>query len=249
MDERATRQEGEWLIVHALRRTLWHVDEGWDRIDRAHRRRWMVTMAIGFVLMLSVTMLLVALARLLESRGVLAWERPFLEWIVATVPVPFSWAIWLESPGNAIVLWPLIIAATGIAAWHRRPLLAITILAGFLLLDAAVMLGWTSWPRVRPEFVAGGAASPSKSLSAFPSGHVSQTIVAYGLFIALWREQTRVRGERFVAWLVLALVTSIVAFGRLRLGAHWPTDIVAGALIGGFWLFFLLRALRLGESR
>jgi undecaprenyl-diphosphatase len=249
VDERATRQDGEWFVVHALRRTLWHIDEGWDRIDRAHRRRWGFTLAIGFVVMMAVTLLLVAVARSLETRGLLAWERGFIEWVVESVPVPFSWAIWLESPGNAIVLWPLVFAATGIAAWRRRPLLAITILAGFLLLDAAVMLGWTSWKRVRPEFVAGGVASPSKSLSAFPSGHVSQTIVAYGLLIALWIEQTRVRGERVFAALVLALLTSIVAFGRLRLGAHWPTDLVAGAIIGGVWLFFLVRAVRLGEGR
>jgi membrane-associated phospholipid phosphatase len=247
-DERATKQPGEWHIVHVLRRTLWHIDEGWDAIDDRHQRRWFAIMLLGLVALLAITCALVFAARTLDERGLLAWERPFLEWFARTSPVPFSWAIWLESPGNAIILWPLVLASAGIAAWRRRPLVALTLVAGFALLDAAVVLGWTIWERPRPDFIADGAASPSDSFSAFPSGHVSQTIVAYGLLVLLWIEQTRSKEERAFAWTVLALLAAIVGVGRMRLGAHWPSDVIAGAVVGSFWLFFLGRALRRGEQ-
>jgi membrane-associated phospholipid phosphatase len=44
------------------------------------------------------------------------------------------------------------------------------------------------------------------------------------------------------------LLTAIVGLGRIRLGAHWPSDVVAGAVVGGFWLWMLVRALRKGEE-
>jgi len=236
-----------WHVANVLRRTLEHVDDGWDALDERHQRRWYGYMLAGLAALLALTLLLVYAGRSLDERGALAWERPFLETLERQSPVPFSWAIWLESPGNAIILWPVVLTAAGIAAWRRRPLVALTLVAGFALLDAAVVLGWNVWKRPRPDFIGGGVASPG-SFSAFPSGHVSQTIVAYGLLVRLWVEQTRHRGERVFAWTLLAIVTAMVGFGRLRLGAHWPSDVVAGAIVGAFWLWMLVRALREGEK-
>ena len=244
MDERATRQPGEWQLVHVLRRTWWHIDEGWRNVDARHRRRWLATMVGGFAALLILTTALVLGARSLDRAGVFAWEPSFVKAFERRAPFSFGWAIWIESPGNGVVLWPLVFVAAGIAAWQRRTLVALTIVAGFVLLDAAVLLGWELWERARPDLIEEGVASAGESFSAFPSGHVSQTVVVYGLLVALWLQRTRIRGERIFGWFVVVLLTAAVGASRLRLGAHWPTDIVAGALIGTFWLLVLLRALR-----
>lgn len=234
MDERATRQPHEWFLVHVIRRTLWHIDEGWDEIDPRDRRAWMITIAIGFAVLLALSVALVLIVR-----GRDFGDRALLELFRANVRVPHSWAIWLESPGNGVVLWPVVLTATGIAAWRRRPLAALTILVGFVLIDGAVVLGWMLWDRPRPT---GG-----HTFHAFPSGHTAQTLVAYGMLIELWLQQTQIRAERFFGWCVLALLTVMVAIGRMALGAHWPTDIAAGAILGVFWVIILRRALLRGE--
>ena len=247
LDERATRQPREWQLVHVLRRTWWHIDEGWQGVDRARRRRWLLTIVIGFAVLLLATIALVWIGRSLERAGALAWETPFLEAFEKRAPFSFGWAIWIESPGNGVVLWPLVLVATAIAAWRRHTLLALTFLSGFILLDGAVLLGWRLWERARPTLIADGLASSGESFSAFPSGHVSQTIVVYGLLVALWLRTTHIRAEKIFGWLVMPLLASAVALARVRLGAHWPSDIIAGALLGGLWLIVLVRALRHAE--
>jgi undecaprenyl-diphosphatase len=244
----ATREADEWAIVHVTRRTIWHIKEGWEDLERGHRKRWFLVLLGGFAAIIALTLVLVWIGQALDRRGLLDWERGFILALDRADPVPFSWAIWLESPGNGVVLWPVVIGAAGVAAWRRRPLAALTILGGFIALDAAILLGWKVWERPRPTLIAGGVASPSGSFSAYPSGHVSQTLVAYGLLISFWIERTRHRGERILAWSILAAVTSMVSLGRLRLGAHWPTDVVSGAIAGLAWLFVLIAALRYGEA-
>ena len=66
----------------------------------------------------------------------------------------------------------------------------------------------------------------------FPSGH-AQSTAAIWTFLALQTRRPRL-------WVPLALALLIcVALSRLFLGAHYPLDLVGGALIGyaGLWVF------------
>lgn len=70
------------------------------------------------------------------------------------------------------------------------------------------------------------------SLASFPSGHVIQATIVFGLLVpALYL----VTGRVVVFWSSTALfvvMTGGVALSRLSLGAHWPTDVLASFLIG-----------------
>jgi membrane-associated phospholipid phosphatase len=85
---------------------------------------------------------------------------------------------------------------------------------------------------------------PDGTLRAFPSGHMGTAIPLYGLLTWLWLRRTTDRAERAAgAGLVLLLVV-IVAASRIVLGAHWPSDLAAGAAIGASWLAVIVSALR-----
>ena len=82
--------------------------------------------------------------------------------------------------------------------------------------------------RARPKLVDTTGAfhvdlfSIKASLASFPSGH---TASAFGLALALGMME-----RRFAA--VLLLLAVGVAAARVALGAHYPSDVVAGAALG-----------------
>ncbi|MNF28615.1 Inner membrane protein YabI [compost metagenome] len=81
--------------------------------------------------------------------------------------------------------------------------------------------------RQRPEVL----LEPLNSFS-LPSGHSS---AAFALFLALGVLAGRGAPARLrLAWLLLASLPAMaIALSRVYLGVHWPSDIIAGALLAG----------------
>lgn len=78
----------------------------------------------------------------------------------------------------------------------------------------------------------------------FPSGHAFQSLVVFGILIYLASVFiSRVWLRRFVQ-ASLALLVLAIGVSRVYLGAHWPSDVLGGYLLGGFFLALLLRTSR-----
>lgn len=70
--------------------------------------------------------------------------------------------------------------------------------------------------------------------SSFPSGHMVQVVAAVGLLVLVYTRAGS--AARRTAVVGAALVALLVAWARLALGVHWFSDVVAGTLIGLFFV-------------
>jgi membrane-associated phospholipid phosphatase len=112
----------------------------------------------------------------------------------------------------------------------RESLFLLAAMAG----EVVIFVGTTLMiDRHRPGVPHLDSAPPT---SSFPSGHTAAACTLYGAPALI----TLSTGRR--SWLrTLAVVVAIgaplsVAFARLYRGMHYPTDVIAGALLAGSWL-------------
>ena len=118
------------------------------------------------------------------------------------------------------------LALVAVRHWRGAAALAIAVLG--TQVAVAVVKALMTRPRP-PDAIA--IADPSGW--SFPSGH-SATAVALYLMLALiatslWRGRLRPA----VAFGAAGAIVALVGFSRVYLGAHYPTDVLAGWLLGG----------------
>ena len=78
---------------------------------------------------------------------------------------------------------------------------------------------------------------------SFPSGHATFALALYGFFAyVLCRAYPK--HARSIVMLASVLIL-LVGFSRLYLGVHFPSDVLAGYLLGGLWLLIGIRIVRL----
>lgn len=214
--------------------------EGRAALPDTSWRIWKRAVALGAVAMLLLTVVLRYAAQWALDGGRLQWESGFLLRLGSSDVFGFSDAVFFQTFGSDITLIILVAATAGIAAWMRRPIISLSIVLAFVVPDLVVRFGWLIWSRARPDLLYDGIASPG--FHSFPSGHAAKTMAIYGFLIALWLRASRNGVEKAVACLVLAFIAIVVPLGRMAMGVHWPSDVIAGLIIGLVWMIVLIRA-------
>jgi undecaprenyl-diphosphatase len=235
-----------WALVRGARTTWRRFREGADALPPGAWARWLGTLALGAGLATGVAIALVVLGQRLEADGMADWDEAALRGFVDSGWASFNSGVWWQSPGNSVILGPLLLALAAAAAWWRRPLLALSFPLAYAGSKFLTHVAWAAWSRARPTFVADGVAS--MGAHSYPSGHVVNVLGAFGLLAYLWIERSASWVERVVAVLLLLAFAAVVGSARLRLGAHWPSDVAAGLVLGVAWLLALVVALRRGEA-
>jgi len=136
----------------------------------------------------------------------------------------------LNSPGM-IGAWSLAFAAVLLARRERQWLVTLALaVPGAMLLNDALQL---AFHRARPHFQDSLDVLCSYS---FPSGHTADSTVFYGVLAAYLLGRFAQPAARATVATGAIVAIAAVAFSRVYLGAHYPSDVIAAMCTSSMWL-------------
>jgi membrane-associated phospholipid phosphatase len=138
--------------------------------------------------------------------------------------------------GMADTLTVIVITAVAAVAlrlvtkrWYE-PIMLVTSVVGELVIFLAVTV---IVPQRLPQV---HRLDPAPTTSSYPSGHTAAAIALYGCLaiLILWLAAGRPPAQAIAA--LLFGIPIFVGFCRVYRGMHYPSDVIAGALLGIAWL-------------
>ena len=136
---------------------------------------------------------------------------------------------WITQLGSTLAVVAVAAAIVGIGWTAGRPRTAmiggLTIGIGSLIISVLKRV----MQRARPDLLDPVIVETGFS---FPSGHAANAMVAYGIAAVVIGRLPAPRWARVSAQAVLAVLVFLIGLSRVWLGVHYPTDVIAGWLIG-----------------
>ncbi len=139
-------------------------------------------------------------------------------------------AVNLSYLGNGVFLAILSLTLAGLGWWRKKPTLqtaGIQALLAFLLAGLSSQILKHLFGRARPRILLEAGfhllgPTLQSGFDSFPSGHALTT---FAVATALAKNFSK------GAW-IFYLLASLIAVSRVLSGSHFPTDVIAGALLG-----------------
>ncbi len=221
------------------------------RVARGHRN---IAIAIAMIASFAVIgIFIVALGLLithvLEHGSIGAWDHNVSRWFDR-----HRSAHWNRITGDLTNIADTFDVA-GVAAivtivllfrrWGRH---AFLLVAGLLIELSVFLIANKIVSRPRPAVSHLGG---TPSTYSFPSGHTAATIVLYGGIAVIVMAATTRWWPRVVMWAIAVSLAVSVGLSRVYRGEHYPTDVLAGLLLGIGSLFagvFIIRVAGVNRS-
>jgi undecaprenyl-diphosphatase len=157
-----------------------------------------------------------------------AERRPWLTWMMKVLSVAGSGAI--EIPLALLLLFGLAVRGRKAEArWY-----AAAVLSGWALYALAKIAVHRPRPHVITRLMHGAG------WYSYPSGHSMLAPLVFGLGIIAWAAPWPSPLLRRGALALAALLAIGVGISRVYVGAHYPSDVIGGLLLGTAWAAFWL---------
>lgn len=138
----------------------------------------------------------------------------------------------LTALGGPTVIGLVVLAVVGFLVLQARYWTALFIFMTALTGEAVSFAMKMAFARPRPSVVPHLREAFS---SSFPSGHAMQSAIIYLTLGAMLMRIAEGRLTKIYCCTVAMLLTLLVGVSRVWLGVHYPTDVLAGWIVGLFW--------------
>jgi undecaprenyl-diphosphatase len=157
-----------------------------------------------------------------------------------------SGALDVTALGSAAVLGLVVLSVAGFLALQGRWRMGLMVVASTSGAEVVNEVLKVFFQRPRPTVVPHLRDVVTMS---FPSGHALTSAVVYLTLGALLMRIANTRLAKFYCMAVAMLLTVLVGASRVFLGVHYPTDVLAGWLVGLSWALLWWIAERTLERR
>ena len=187
---------------------------------------------LGFVATAAIAAFAFLAWQVSAGSAVATFDRDFADALHKTVTP--GWNRFFHAITLMGIGWVLAIPTSLVAIWlliRRRFIFAL----GWVIaqVGALVLVRTVKHivERTRP-----GLADYLASGWSFPSGHATRTFVFCGMAVYLILRLSRSWTATSIAAAVAAVWSLLMAFSRVYLGAHFPSDVVAAAIVSTAWM-------------
>lgn len=200
-----------------------------------------IYLVAGASIAIAFTWLFVELASHVQSGATQAFDDAIMGWM-GTHRIAWIERSLLEitalGTGLVVMMIVIISALFLVATQHRfSAFLLLVASAGGLILNVILK---SSFDRPRPQLFE-WVTSPSGS--SFPSGHAMGSAIVYFTVAYLIARLEKRRWTRALTIFTALLLVLLISVSRLYLGVHYPSDVIAGMVIGLAWAGFCLAGL------
>lgn len=239
-ERRTAIRGGRWEPVGHLLFTVLRWIEG--RVRGFHSALGLF-LSIGFVLAVVAAWGFAELASEVMEGETQRFDNGILLWLNArATPRLNVAALEITSLGSGTVVWMVVLIASAFlwSSRHRYSvlLLWVAVLGGGLL----NLVLKATFDRPRPDLFPWRA--PYAGHSSFPSGHAMTAVVAYWTLAYLLTRLEPTPLLRRLTWGFVAVLIALIGLSRLYLGVHYPSDVLAGFVIGFAWATFCAAGIR-----
>lgn len=169
----------------------------------------------------------------IEREDLTAVDRALLDLLAPLrTPLLLDAFSWLTQLGGTAALIAVALTLSGLLWVLQRRALNLGLWLTVLGSQAMLWVGKWSFGRSRPDALI--EAVPSSA--AFPSGHATGAMAIYGFLAYALARLAGTERQRIETVFWIAVVIGLVAFSRIYLQVHYPSDVAAGLLTGGLWL-------------
>lgn len=196
--------------------------------------------ALIFCLSLSLVLFLVLVVGVLRPLPLFVWDDILGHMV--RIHIPLEWLVpmlIITNIASPAILGSVVVVAYSVLLWFRRGYYDLVLLSAISGAAFSTYFVKTVLNTPRPE-----AALISSATASFPSGHTAMATAVFLSIAYAFRHEIR---HKFVRWgfefVCFALVVAI-AVSRMYLGAHRPSEVVAGFLLGVCWVTLSLLVIK-----
>ena len=149
---------------------------------------------------------------------------------LSPLTLTFPFFSWLGGPGGVPMQVSVMLL---VLLFNRRAwILALAAFAGGLWYEVVVHL--VNRPRPTAGQILRVTEHPGST--SFPSGHLIFITISVAVLMLCLGHRYLPRWAIPVGWALVAAIVLTVGLDRIYVGAHWPSDVVAGTLIAAAWV-------------